>query len=147
MKIFKQHKYWLLDFPNSKIYFILDVNKTLQKLHKSLEDFVKISLLNDKEHLAIALQTDYGEKNFMIDTGAQGTIMRPFSKDLSPHQFIHLKKFSSQEFYFSPQKIYLYNFSDKFSYDGILGIDFLQKRSIFLDFENNHIFISKESKD
>lgn len=140
-KVFKGSDYWCFDFLNSKIYYLEKWEKALKKLHLSLDEFVELSLVKNKSHIVISLDTDFGEKTFILDTAASQTIMKCPSEKYLEHQIVISKKFSANGSSLGKKKIYLFNFPSKFLVDGFLGMDFLKDRVILLDFKHHKIFI------
>lgn len=146
VKFFQSGEYWLIDFKNSKIVAIKDLEKYI-KLHKVSQTNLAIASLEPIDsHLVILVQTDLGAKTFAIDSGASHSIIRApselgneFPLCLTTDQFvIGGKDFGTIQFK-------LFEMSPHFKFDGLLGRDFLKKHALYLDLKNRKVLISLTS--
>lgn len=115
---------------------ILSVGETLSELGEiyPLTGFIQKRLEIENGLLCVTLETNYGEKKFLIDTGAERSAIRRSPSD--PRRIkLSLEHFGSWKFY-------TVQFPEEIPpLDGILGIDFLKKHPMFLDFLNLTIYI------
>ncbi len=115
---------------------LLSTGETLSELEEiyPLTGFVQKRLEIENGWLCVTLETNYGEKKFLIDTGAERSAIR---KSPSDHKQVKL----SLE-HFGLWRFYAVQFPEGIPpIDGILGIDFLKKHAICLDFSNHTIYI------
>lgn len=142
---FRERDYWLFDFPKSCLYAINHVEVFKSQFRLPFDQFIEVLLEPSYPELIIKIDTDFGTKKFIVDTGGVLTILKPPGEDFSSHQIINLEKCAIGEHTFSLNKVYLFKFSEELgSIDGILGIDFLRNRALFLDFKNNKLFIGPQ---
>lgn len=139
-----------LDLNHSTVFMIENINDFDENRY-SIKNMVKIPLERAHSCLAIEVDTDFGKKRFLLDTGATENLINSsllsdaFSVESSPQgkellftsfKFqIGGKNFGNEKF--SPSSI-----SPAFNdIDGILGMSFFRKYAVFLDFNNNLAYI------
>ena len=121
----------------------LDMSRSLLCIGDTLQDLIHLYPLTEfhKEHLEIDngclcvnIQTNEGMKRFLLDTGAERSAIKKSPSD--PKQIkLSLENLGSWNFY-------TLNFPEGIlPIDGILGIDFLKKHAVYLDFLDRTIYI------
>lgn len=126
----------ILDFRDSSLIWIKNVDKkfNFQGAKVEWEEFWGGMLV-------IPVETDFGLKKFVLDTGADYTIIRPTNLE-NNHEVLMSKKFIIAGSDLGPTELAVYAFSSKFSeFDGILGRDFFLKHAVCLDFKNKTALI------
>jgi len=92
---------------------------------------------------AIFVETDYGLKRFILDTGADYTVINPINLEKN-HDVLITKKFIVNGCDLGPSELHVFEFASKFSgfgFDGIIGRDFFLKHAVYLDFEKKTAWI------
>ena len=121
-----------LDMSRSLLY----VGDTLQDLISlyPLAGFQKKHLEIENRCLCVNIQTNQGMKKFLLDTGSERSAIKKSPSD--PKQIkLSLENLGSWNFY-------TLNFPEgTLPIDGILGIDFLKKHAVCLDFLDRTIYI------
>ncbi len=136
----------LFDYPNSKL--LLSKNtKSLISLYPS-EKFIVIPFLNQKG-ITVSLNTDYGKKTFLLDTGANVSLLRKSQVSTKLAQEIHpgLWKCKVNTLEWDHQELggsdfYLHDFCHEIPADGVLGIDFFKTHIVLIDFNDQLLYIS-----
>lgn len=134
-----------LDFPNSVVYF----NATFTELRKkgySLEKLIEAPIGFDPgEGITLWVETDWGKKRFVLDTGCTKSIIRKeslpedaVSKEWGPDVLAYYSsQFLIEGKDFGEQSFLIFPFSPEFTeIDGVLGMDFFKKHVVHLDFAN-----------
>jgi hypothetical protein len=139
---------FLLDFPHRK-FILCDDMPTVRKNGYDLDDFLKVPCIQTKFGIIMNFMTDFGEARLVLDTGTTITMLRSgFTKDAPttldsrniPHVFS--EKFMIGGFDFTNKNLFLFDISDELTlFDGILGMDFLEKHILYLDRKNSMIYI------
>lgn len=146
----------LLDFKNS-VFFLVRSNDSLKYIRKegySIENMIEVPFEGEKNRIVFSVDTDVGEKKFLLDTGASVSIIRPsFVTDEEREEMRHNMMFMTTSKLlmanhdFGALDLHFYDFSDKFTdIDGILGMDFCQKHVIYLDFKGKRALIGPSEK-
>lgn len=141
IQILKVLDYWLIDFPKSSIFAIRDIEKIEQIPGFSFEGFIEVPLETIRSHAALAIETDFGIKKFILDTGASRSVMAPPSEQYLNHQLLKTNRFSIGNYDLGETELYLFHLTKDFLCDGFLGRDFFQKHAIYLDFKKNRAWI------
>lgn len=139
----------LIDMKHSQL--IVTSRKELLKAEGyELESFTKVPFTLDAKGLIIDLDTDFGKKRFLVDTGFTLTMMHKylFPKGSSQakkkynlpvisseHFSIGGKEYGSKEIYFLEMA------KDLQVFDGVLGMDFISKHVMYIDFSELQIYI------
>lgn len=86
------------------------------------------------------VNTDYGLKRFLIDTGCPFSIIHPSKLQIEDSEIIsvELKNFKISNKNFGPFKIHLETKTLSEKIDGILGLDFFQNKQLFLNIPENY---------
>lgn len=143
----------LLDFPQSKIILCKNF-KDLAWSHYNLKDFIKTSFFFDRRvGICFQVETDSGVKNLLLSTGASINLLSPPSEEAMLSEEIsrgfpiwRSKKLVLGDHDFGEAKFYLLQLPpcwDKI--DGMLGMDFLKKHTIYLDIDQSIAYIAKSS--
>jgi len=133
--------YWLIDFSRSAIFAIRNLDKLKNNPHFSLDGFTEVKLEDNPKHILISVETDFGIKKFILDTGASHSVVAPPSKNHSNYETVKTNRFIIGGYDFGQTELYLFHPEENFSCDGFLGRDFLSKYPIYLDFKKNRVFI------
>ncbi len=138
-----------LDLSNSSVFMI----KNIFRFHEGgydLKKMVKIPMERKNGCLSIEVETDFGKRKLLLDTGTTLNLINP-SVVLDKVENLPEPKsafFSSSKFQigdrdFGSEDFYLYPISPAFGQiDGILGMSFFRKYAVFLDLQNNVAYIA-----
>lgn len=138
--------YWLIDFRKSSIFAIRDIEKIKKIPGFSFKGFSEVPLENIRSHAVLCIETDFGTKKFILDTGAHRSVMAPPSEQHSNHQILKTNKFLIGNYNLGETELYLFQPAEDFLCDGFLGQDFFQKHAVYLDFKKNRAWIQVECK-
>lgn len=138
----------LFDFPHSALYLAKN-REELEKLKKGcLDGFIEVPLDLQKNGILISIETDLGIKKFLLDTGADMSVLKRSlvdpsqAKEFAPGKWSYTShKFMIGNQDFGDWDFVLFEFPEHLMVDGILGIDFFRQYAVALDFENKTIFI------
>ena len=86
----------------------------------------------------IDVQTDFGLKRFLLDSGSTRSVLR---SDTGVRLVRSNLKVGNLDL--GNRKILLYPINERYSLDGILGMDFFQRHDLVFDFKNRKLFIEK----
>lgn len=136
----------LFDFPKAVLFLAKD-RKTLQNEGLFVpEDFVRIPLALSRCGPVLSVQTEWGTKKFLLDTGASHSVYRESdsqsSNSIRFSMNIEGYDFGGWNFWPYPITSDLLN-----ELDGVLGIDFFKTHVICFDFQEGHIYIRKTGED
>lgn len=141
-----------MDFPNSMIFVTSSIDE-LKKDHWPICELFEASFEMGRWGIILSIETDIGVKRFVLDTAANASILReshlhiPLTKEVIPErQVFTTTKFAIGGHDFGPLDLSLFEMTPSVDADGLLGLDFLKKYAIYLDFENNKAFIGPSSK-
>jgi hypothetical protein len=131
------------DLKKSKIILAKDFKTLMCEIRHPTRDFVPIPFTVQPWGIVL----EFGNKQFILDTGATVSILRP---NQSEEGEIFLKNFKTESLIRSDCNLgswnfCVYNFSHHFEVDGILGIDFFMKHAIAFDFDNQIAYIDSSS--
>jgi hypothetical protein len=139
-----------LDFPNSMMFVTSNLDQ-LKMDHWFICDLFETSFEMGCWGIILSIETDMGIKRFILDTGTNISILRESqlniseAKEVAPgRQAWTTKKFVIGKHDFGPFDLSLFDMTAPV--DGLLGLDFLRKYAIYLDFEHNKAFIGPSSK-
>ena len=138
----------LFDFPNLKMQLFPKKNP-LEKRILNSKEYLKIFYVLIDEGIFIPIKTDFGDLFFLLDTGCTLTHLKatPKLEALAKRQQYGIKVIESQNFTireknFGPKEIHLLEgvqLNEKI--DGFLGMDFLINRVMYIDFDNQCIYL------
>ena len=139
---------FLLDFPHQK-FILCDDIPTVKKNGYDLDDFLKVPCIQTKFGIIMNFMTDFGEARLVLDTGTTITMVRSgFTKDalttLDSRNIRHVfsEKFMIGGFDFTNKNLFLFDISEELTlFDGILGMDFLEKHILYLDRKSSMMYI------
>lgn len=121
----------------------LDMSRSLLYIGDTLQDLIDLSCLTEFQKqpleiengcLCVNIQTNEGMKRFLLDTGAERSAIKKKPSDPKLIK-IYLEDLGLWKFF-------TLNFPEGLPpFDGILGIDFLKKHIVILDFLDRKIYI------
>jgi hypothetical protein len=137
----------LLDLAHSKIVFCNN-SKKLKNLGYSLGNMVQLPLKNGRGIILSAI-IDIGEKQFNLDTGSTLNLMRTSLLQNQPmtKEWYGLNSYTSSHFIlgkkdFGKIALQLYDITPELhEIDGVLGISFLEKHIVYIDYRNKVAYI------
>jgi hypothetical protein len=115
----------------------------------SLDQFIKTPFKLEKMGVVFSLDTDVGEKKFLLDTGATHSMIKPSAVSSSPQEESSRwfrSKLGTPEMNLENWKFLLVEMPFT-ELDGILGCDFFLKHKICIDFENRLLYIRPVAKE
>ena len=125
------------DFPHRCLYLGKNLKALEQEGIFQPNDFVALPFAVDHSGPVISLETNLGEKKFLLDTGATHSIINA-TEDSSLNLKVNDTTFGSWYFFYA-------QFSPKVAseFDGVLGVDFFKKHAICFDFQQGIVYIQK----
>ena len=145
---FIYQKNLLLDLK--KAYLIVSNDfKKLKKEGYDLDAFIKIPIKGGPEKICFDVETDVGIFHCFLDTGATCTclkIQRLKAKGRfdpsDPFPIVTSEKFVIEGSDFGPHDLRFINITSKWKpMEGVIGVDFLRKHAIYLDFKHQVAYI------
>lgn len=142
-------KQWYFDFSHSLLWMVDD----LDQLKKEVKDFpfsdsIEVPFEIEKRGIVLSVETNVGVKKFMLDTGACVSCLREClvpkgaGKEFEPGKRMLLSDVKIGGKDFGRYSFFLYEFSPLIDVDGILGLQFFERNSIYLDFQNKKAMIA-----
>jgi hypothetical protein len=137
----------LLNFSNPVI-LATDNFFMLKLLGYDLDEFIKVPFSGVCSEIVFSIKMDSIEKRFMLDTGSCFSLIdASFFKDetFGREQF-GIPIYSTSKFIigghdFGLTDLYLMDVVAKDHFDGILGMDFLKRHIVYVDFKEKHLYI------
>jgi hypothetical protein len=139
----------LLDFSHALVFFSNRL-KEIKKSGYDIDAWIKVPFKLDSQGVILNIGTDLGVKRFALDTGASITIFR--SSDVENQTALTMRfgmkilptsKFVIGGKDFGKINLYLRDITPKLdNLDGVLGMDFLSKHQIYLDFRKKVAYIN-----
>jgi hypothetical protein len=146
MPLLRLHNF-LLDLRHSAL-FISNDKRELKKAGYNIENFVSVPFEIGRIGIILKVTTGIGQKNLSIDTGSTLNLIRSsfFHEQKKPEEKPGLPLFTSTLLVggatFGSEDFYLYDITPELSdIDGFLGVPFLKKHAIYLDFQNKQAYI------
>lgn len=143
-----KHMACFFDFPNREIVLAQNMETMTHDAGCSFQNYTVLPFEIEDCGVICRLETRYGAKRFILDSGATISILRKShpeiekAKEAYPGKWVYdMEKLEAGDHDFGKWSFYLYDFSEEFCADGILGIDFFKKHSICLDFQNRIAYI------
>jgi len=141
----------LLDFPNSVAYPSQCINE-INSYGYQTSEFFCVPLEINKFGMVVDVATDLGVVRLSIDTGSTFTVLRRNEAldggNAHEPQFLASQSFTLGGVNLGPVNVCLADFSkDADGIEGVLGMDFLKKRVIYIDYKNKNMWIQKNEKD
>ena len=117
--------------------------------------FIRVPFeLDDREGIVLTIGTDFGQRRFMLDTGATKCVVQPFvvkERECSEWRPGVLQCHSEQCVIggkdFGGVDFLLYELAPIFErLDGVIGMDFMMKHVVYLDFGKKMAYIGKANE-
>lgn len=137
--------YVLLDFPGAGFYLIRDLKEGIRKGVFDIKEYVSFDFEYQDGLIVIFFVTDLGLRKFILDTGADFTVIRSDALDPVPKK-IKSEKFVLNNVDMGPIYLQQIELTNRIKADGILGFDFLKNHALYLDFKTHKGFISPPKK-
>ncbi len=139
----------LFDFNHSLMLISNDLKK-LREGGYDLKTFIKVPFKVGAKSVILETKTDLGPMRLVLDTGATCTMLRTscLKGETCSKKIYGLPGLSSNIFMmgnhnFGPQNIAFFDISKAFDLiDGFLGMDFLKKHSVYIDFKDQMAYIT-----
>ena len=133
----------LIDFARSKVFLIEPQKETAEKSLLSA-GFIKIPFLLNKYGISIKFKTDIGDVNLILDTGANCCLLKRHVFPFTEEKQLWRTELSVSGIDFGTWHFWLGSLGTKYpEFDGLLGVDFFLKNTIYLDFVNQFAYIKK----
>ena len=129
----------LLDIPHLRIG-CCDSIETLERHGYPIHHYIKAPLLQSSECIGIQLSMKNRTLNCLLDTGATQNILNLEGFD---RQTVILDSVKIGDEELGPLIFCAFPIKLSFPIDAILGMDFLLKHTVFIDFKNQCAYISK----
>jgi hypothetical protein len=145
-KIFKTTTLFL-DLKHS-IIIISDSIETFKKHGPPLQTFIKVPMLNDHGAIEVETTSPKGPLRCMVDTGCTFDLLNTNNPKNRPLEKMILKEKKFSSFLIGGQDFGPITFNKipiklPFPIDAVLGMEFLSKHAVFIDFVNQEIYFSK----
>lgn len=128
----------LLDFPNQTLYFCNSI-EILQKKALLSTNLIKIPFNFWNDLILIEAETSFGKQSFIFDTGASISILHMHDSNLiENYESTESLSFVLGSHDFGKKKLYKMETSFE---KGFLGIDFIKKFPIYIDYRNKILYI------
>lgn len=144
-----EKKQWYFDFSHSLLWRVDDLDQLKKEVKGfSFSDAVEVPFEIEKRGIVLVVETKVGVKKFMLDTGACVSCLREClvpkgaGKEFEPGKRMLLSDIRIGGKDFGSYSFFLYNFSSMIDVDGILGLQFFERNSIYLDFQNKKALIA-----
>ena len=139
-----------LDFSNSAIY-ACNYFSQLQPLNIFEKKAQKIPFKLHRDGILLEIDTDYGQKKVILDTGASHTVLKSSlfnlsmkKEEISPQlHYVISAKFSIQGIHFGETTIVLIPLCPECDFDGYLGMDFLKDKQIYIDYPKKELYFCR----
>lgn len=140
----------LIDFPNLVLIEYDDISE-LRKNGYSEDDLIKIPFEIGRTGPIITVDTDFGKARLSFDTGSTGSLIRysfakevEYKNDSHGLHYVISSRFVIENKNFGNVNLYLYDISPELNeIDGVLGMDFLVKHVLYIDYRNKFIYIGE----
>lgn len=137
----------LLDFPHSRIIICDSFSKLKKKIHA--DNWLKIPFEMDRAGVILKVNTDLGIMRLSLNTGSTTTGLRSSlvkNRELwqidSKSIIFHSNIFSIGEKEFNGLNFSLFEITpDLKEIDGSIGVDFLKKHAIYIDYRNKFVYL------
>lgn len=133
----------IFDFPKSEIIIAKNADHLFDKTSYSIKEFVRIPFHLEQYGVVVDFETSQGQKKLLLDTGATCSILRSSTSQFTNKEqhLVSTDKLISGGHDFGKWSFDIYDFSEWISCDGILGIDFFKKHTIYFDFQNQTAYL------
>lgn len=138
---FFQRSNLFLDLAHSQIIFA-DSFQTLQKNGYFSSLFSKIPFSLEKNFIEIETQTPQGPLHCIFDTGATWNFLNREGNEITtlPSFLIEKQEYGPISFHHLPIAVPV-------KVEAVLGMEFFSKNQVFIDFQNNQIYIARAETD
>lgn len=130
------------DFPKSKLFLAKNIDSISLPLGFFLSDWVCIPFEIEKSGLIIQLDTEFGVKKFLLDTGSTCSVLKIPQAPNSHREACEMQELRVGEQNLGPWKFRFLKI-DPVDCDGILGFDFFKSYPFCLDFLNKKVYFKK----
>ena len=127
-----------LDFPHGAVYASKDPS-LLQKAGLLSQNLLHVPFSLHPDGIFLTVETDEGTYRLILDTGSTRTVIR------TPHPAL-TTKFQIMGHDFGEHSIQALDMTSKFDFDGVLGMDFLLKHPLFIDYTNRQILLDLQTE-
>ncbi|MES2122556.1 MAG: hypothetical protein V4492_07255 [Chlamydiota bacterium] len=133
----------LLDFRKSTL-IMCNRFKDIERVGYGREDWVQVPLTLGPGGVVLSIETDLGTTRFSLGTTTGKTLIKSLSTQVEP-PYLTTRTFRIGNDEFGSPKLYPYPITVDTSseVDGILGMDFLYRHLVYIDFENQCVYITK----
>jgi hypothetical protein len=141
------------DFPNHSL--IACKKKSALEKKVDFSEFFKVDFIKSKLGIVLQIETDYGIKNVLLDTGCTCNYFRASQfegkKSLKDQKREGMSYYNTEKFIiggvdFGKQLLYSIDISPNLKgVDGFLGMDFLKNHRVFIDYKEKAIYFSKSA--
>lgn len=137
------------NFPKKYMAFI-EEKSDLEKLDIDLTFFLPIPFEKTAYGIIIEIETDLGKRKFSVDTGSTENYFRkslifgrklrqdPIRKTLF---FTPTERFKIGNIDYGPEELCSLEIAKEFPIDGMLGMAFLMKHEVFIDYTNGVLYL------
>ena len=137
-----------LDFPRSRIALTESTNSP-KDFGFSIENMIKVPFEITSLGIILSVQTDLGEKRFLLDSGFTRSVIkasqyedRVCQEDDNGYKYFMTKRFTIANKDFGDFQLHLLDMGPEVNkLDGVLGMSFLRHHSIYIDFRKKVLFI------
>jgi len=135
-----------MDFQNS-FFAVTNDARFLKQRGYNLSRSVQTSFKLTSDGIIFECDTDLGRLHLILDTGSTLSVIRKNINEHSKDSNTDIPLFSSSKFSisgvnFGPKEFGLIPLSDEYKgIDGLLGMDFLEKHFVYLDFKRSTAYI------
>ncbi|MGE5196268.1 MAG: hypothetical protein ACM3JI_02935 [Anaerolineae bacterium] len=150
-----EKKNLLLDFKNSLMFVSNDIKK-LKENGYNLNKSIKVSFQMGRTGIILLVNTDIGTIKLSIDTGSTVSLVRSsifqnteINKKEHGIPIYTTSKFAIGNKDFGNKDLFLYDITSELNeIDGVLGMDFLKKHVVYIDYKNKVLYIGdSESRE
>lgn len=125
------------DFPQSRFNWVQEKGSLPLDLKNRIKQMVQIPFNLTRYGAVIELMTNQGNKKFLLDTGSTHSVFRNFSNQINLFTFL-----KSNENDLGMIKLISYDLDTEIEeFDAVLGFDFLQSRSLCIDFVEGYVYL------
>lgn len=153
LKLIKERN-WLIDLRHSVI-MASNSPKELRKRGYDLDHFWEVPFKLERLGIFFPVLTDIGTLHLLLDTCCTCSLINGlhFSEEKNASEttchgmpVFNSKKFMLNDYDFGEQSLNFFDITDKKEFsnvDGVIGVDFLKKHAVYLDFSKNVAYIEK----
>lgn len=146
-------KNMLLDHQQ-KLMILSNEPKSLKKEGYDLAEFLSVPLILTPKTVCLEIEIDQGRQHYAVDTGSTWTIRKAQLQTKTVnimdrgYPLLKTETFRMNGHEFGPMDLHLIPIPDEMEgVDGVLGMDFIEKHVIYLDFTNQILYIRSYVQD